>query len=60
MTLFIFGFGVLVFFLTVYGSVVAGGIKLTTQQLEGDKELADRAGLDGDSSPTRNTITSEF
>ena len=60
MTLFIFGFGVLVFLATVYGSVVAGGIKLTTQQLEGDKKLADRAGLDGDSSPTRNTITSEF
>ena len=40
MTLVIFGFGVLVFFLTVYGTVVAGGVQLTKQQLEVSPDLA--------------------
>jgi hypothetical protein len=40
MTIVIFGFGVLVFFLTVYGTVVAGGVQLTKQQLEVSPDLA--------------------
>jgi hypothetical protein len=39
MSLVIFGFGVLVFFLTVYGTVVAGGVQLTKRQLEASPEL---------------------
>ncbi len=40
MTLIIFGVGVLVFFLTVYGTVMAGGLRLTKEQLEASPELA--------------------
>ncbi len=40
MSLVIFGFGVLVFFLTVYGTVVAGGVQLTKQQLRTSPDLA--------------------
>jgi hypothetical protein len=40
MSLVIFGFGVLVFFLTIYGTVVAGGLQLTKQQLKTSPELA--------------------
>ena len=43
MILVIFGVGVLVFFLTVYGTVVAGGMKLTKQQLESSPELRSRS-----------------
>lgn len=40
MTLLVFGVGVLVFFFTVYGTVVAGGVRLTKQQLETEPGLA--------------------
>ena len=39
MSLVIFGVGVFVFFLTVYGTVVAGGLQLTKKQIE-SPELA--------------------
>jgi hypothetical protein len=37
----IFAIGVLVFLVTVYGAVVAGGLALTERQLDEDPELAD-------------------
>lgn len=40
MSLFIFGVGVLVFLITVYGTVVAGGLFLTERQLDDQPELA--------------------
>ena len=45
MTQVIFGIGVLIFFITVYGTVVAGGLRLTAQQLDEEPELAAEAGL---------------
>ena len=39
MTLAIFAFGLLVFLITVYGTVVAGGLLLTGRQLEEQPEL---------------------
>lgn len=60
MSLIIFGFGVLVFLLTVYGTVVAGGISLTARQLDENRDLSDRADLSPDSTSTRDVITAEF
>ncbi|MBT4983333.1 MAG: hypothetical protein HOJ85_00635 [Ilumatobacter sp.] len=40
MSLVIFGVGVFVFFLTVYGTVVAGGLQLTKKQIETSPELS--------------------
>jgi hypothetical protein len=61
MSLIIFGFGVLVFLLTVFGTVVAGGISLTARQLDENRELSDLADLDPDSTATtRDVIGSEF
>lgn len=40
MTIVIFGIGVLVFFTTVYGTVIAGGLQLTKQQVKGNPKLA--------------------
>ena len=64
MTLVIFGFGVLVFFLTVYGTVVAGGVQLTKQQLETSPELApdltDDALESGDGLLTSEVVRSDF
>ena len=39
MSIAIFVIGVLVFLVTVYGSVVAGGLLLTSRQLEAQPEL---------------------
>ncbi len=39
MSLAIFAFGVLVFLITVYGTVVIGGLLLTGRQLEDQPEL---------------------
>lgn len=47
MTLVIFGVGVFIFFISVYGTVVAGGLRLTARQLEEQPELAASAGLVG-------------
>ena len=40
MTIVIFGIGVLVFFLTVYGTVIAGGLHLTREQMKTSPDLA--------------------
>jgi hypothetical protein len=39
--LVIFGIGLLVFFVTVYGTVVAGGVRLTRRQLTDDPSLTE-------------------
>ena len=64
MSLFIFGFGVLVFFLTVYGTVVAGGLHLTKNQIESSPDLspdrtADRGNAD-DALKTRDIVRADF
>jgi hypothetical protein len=41
MTLAIFGFGVFVFFVTVYAVVVAGGLQLNAYQVRGEPALGD-------------------
>jgi hypothetical protein len=64
MTLVIFGVGVLVFFLTVYGTVIAGGLQLTKQQIETSPKLAPKkAGDPGDPEgklPTRDIIRADY
>lgn len=45
MSLVIFGVGVLIFFISVYGTVVAGGLRLTAEQVGEQPELATDAGL---------------
>jgi hypothetical protein len=48
MSLAIFAVGVFVFLITVYGTVVTGGLMLTHRQLDDQPSLApDRAGEDG-------------
>ena len=47
MTLVIFGVGVFIFFISVYGTVVAGGLRLTARQLEEQPDLATPARLVG-------------
>ena len=47
MIYFIFGVGLFVFFLTVYGTVVAGGLMLTKEQIETNPEFAPKANSDG-------------
>jgi hypothetical protein len=44
-TLVIFGVGVFVFFITVYGIVVAGGLQLSVYQVRDQPDLADQAGF---------------
>lgn len=64
MILVIFGVGALVFFLTVYGTVVAGGLRLTREQLEKSPDLeAARAAAVGsthDHLSTRDIAGAEF
>jgi hypothetical protein len=64
MTVVIFGIGVLVFFLTVYGTVIGGGLKLTKQQLKSSPELAAKAAAGADNPegdvPTQDVIRAEF
>jgi hypothetical protein len=64
MMVLIFSVGVLVFFLTVYGTVVAGGLQLTREQLKTSPELApglDVGSADAENSlPTRDVIAAEF
>jgi hypothetical protein len=64
MSLAIFGVGVLVFFLTVYGTVVAGGLRLTRQQLEASPELAPnlatKPGDSDDGLATRDIVRADF
>ncbi|MGI9645767.1 MAG: hypothetical protein ACR2O6_10715 [Ilumatobacteraceae bacterium] len=40
MSVVIFAFGILMFLITVYGSVVVGGLLLTDRQLDEQPELA--------------------
>ena len=47
MSLVIFAFGVLVFLITVYGTVVIGGLLLTGRQLDQQPELVQDAAQDG-------------
>ena len=62
MILVVFGVGLFVFFLTVYGTVVAGGLMLTKEQIDKTRELA--PGLHGEVSDTdvsiSDVIRSEF
>lgn len=62
MILVVFGVGLFVFFLTVYGTVVAGGLMLTKDQIDTTRELA--PGLNGEVSDTdvsiSDVIRSEF
>jgi len=64
MTSVIFGIGMFVFFLTVYGTVMAGGLQLTKQQIKTSPERAPRgAGNAGDPEgdlPTRDIIRADF
>lgn len=49
MSLAIFAFGVFVFLITVYGTVVSGGLMLTDRQLDDQPDLApDYPDVDGD------------
>ena len=49
MSLAIFAFGVFVFLITVYGTVVSGGLMLTDRQLDDQPDLApDYPESDGD------------
>ncbi|MGK0276296.1 MAG: hypothetical protein ACI9N0_002687 [Ilumatobacter sp.] len=64
MTGVIFGVGVLVFFLTVYGTVIAGGLQLTKQQIETSPELnlknvGDSKSTEGES-PTSDIIRADY
>ena len=47
MSIVIFGVGLFVFFLTVYGTVVAGGLMLTKEQIEENPEFAPEGSGDG-------------
>ena len=64
MTAVIFGIGVLVFFLTVYGTIIAGGLQLTKEQIKTSPELIpNRVGNSGDPEgdlPTRDVMRSDF
>ncbi len=64
MTLVVFGVGVFVFFITVYGIVVAGGLQLSAYQVRDQPDLADQAGfgkkrVDNDI-PDSDTTSTEF
>lgn len=64
MTIVIFGIGVLVFFLTVYGTVIAGGLHLTREQMKTSPDLAHKKGGSSgnpeDDLPTRDVIRADF
>lgn len=61
MNLTIFIVGVLVFLITVYGTVVTGGLLLTDRQLEAHPDLdPDYVTPDADSSKVRKLVETEF
>jgi hypothetical protein len=64
MSVAIFAVGVLVFFLTVYGTVIAGGLHLTKQQLKTSPELAADLAAEArdpkDGLATRDVIRADF
>ncbi|MFT4774691.1 MAG: hypothetical protein ACI83Y_001523 [Candidatus Azotimanducaceae bacterium] len=64
MTIVIFGVGVLVFFLTVYGTVIAGGLQLTREQMKSSPELTAKIASDPKNPegevPTRDIIRADY
>ena len=64
MSLAIFAVGIVVFLITVYGTVVGGGLLLTGQQLDDHPHLvpesAELDGLDGAAVRARAIIDTEF
>lgn len=60
MTLVIFGVGLFIFFLTVFGTVMAGGLFLTREQLETSPEFGPESGGDGPKMTAGDVISSEF
>ncbi len=63
MTLVIFGVGLFIFFLTVFGTVMAGGLFLTREQLETSPEFGPERGPgpgDGPKMSAGDVISSEF
>ncbi len=61
MNLAIFIIGVLVFLITVYGTVVSGGLLLTDRQLEEHPDLdPDYVEPDDDASKLRKLVETEF
>lgn len=62
MTLAIFAIGVLVFLITVYGTVVSGGLMLTDRQLDDQPDLAPEypEGGDADESRVRRLVETTY
>ncbi len=64
MTLAIFAVGIIVFLITVYGTVVAGGLLLTGRQLDDQPELSPDSfefdELDDTTARTRAIIAADF
>ncbi|MEM9745704.1 MAG: hypothetical protein AAF945_03340 [Actinomycetota bacterium] len=57
MNLVIFGVGVLVFLITVYGTVVSGGLVLTVRQQDDQPELLENADLPDGADPSDLSLT---
>lgn len=65
MSLAVFAFGVLVFLITVYGTVVVGGLVLTDRQLEDQPDLLPEhartdAPADDAGSRVRRLVSAEY
>ena len=60
MNLAIFIIGVFVFLITVYGTVVSGGLLLTDRQLEEHPDLAPEYGEADDASKIRQLVETDF
>lgn len=64
MNLVIFGIGFFIFFITVFGTVMAGGLFLTREQLEASPELApdmkSESGRSKNKMSASDVISSEF
>lgn len=60
MTEAIFAVGIVVFLITVYGTVVAGGVLLTGRQIDDQPELAPETDLTDPATRTRSIIDTEF
>lgn len=61
MSLAIFVVGVFVFLITVYGTIVSGGLLLTDRQLEDQPDLApDYVDPDGDDPKVRRLVDANY
>ena len=63
MNIVVFAFGVLVFLITVYGTVVIGGLLLTDRQLEEQPDLAPDVAIDPDDNVAvraRQLVSAEY